>query len=95
MERRRETRWLVLGSDGRHVTIGRHRDPSDDDIAQLEAALKAQGLAGWLVLMKGGYHDIKQKPELMMIHPLGEPRSDWGHAVAAFEAIRQKAVHSS
>lgn len=89
------TRWLVLGSDGRHVTIGRHRDPSDDDIAQSEAALKAQGLAGWLVLMKGGYYDIKQKPELMMIRPLGELGSDWEHAVAAFEVIRQKAVHSS
>ena len=90
-----ETRWLVLCVDGRHSTIGRDRDPEDDDIGRSETALNAQGLAGWLVLMKGGYYDAKRRPELMMIRPLGEPGQSWETALAAFEANRQRAVRAS
>lgn len=43
-----ETRWIILGTDGRHVFLGRHSDPSPEELAQVEAGLAAQGLAGWL-----------------------------------------------
>jgi hypothetical protein len=92
MEGITETRWLVLCPDGRHSTIGRHRDPDEEDIARSEAALKAQGLGGWLVLMKGRYYDGRRKPSLMMVRQLGEPTQAWEGAAAAFEAIRQTAV---
>ena len=90
-----EAHSLLLGTGGRHFTIDGHRDPEEDEIRRSEATPKARGLSGWLVLMKGGYFDTKRKPELMMIHPFGEPAEDWKDAVAAFETIRQKAVHST
>lgn len=90
-----ETRWLVLSTDGRHSTIGRHRDPDEEDIARSETALKALGLGGWLVLMKGRYYDGRRKPSLMMVRQLGEPTRAWEEATAAFEAIRQAAVRPS
>ena len=68
-----EVRWIILGTDGRHVTLGRHTDPLPEDIAQAEASLNAQGLAGWLVVMKGGYY-LPQEPFLMMIRPLCQPQ---------------------
>ena len=51
--RHRERRWIVLGEDGRHVTIGRHSDPADSEIANLEQSLGDQGLNGWLVIVDG------------------------------------------
>ena len=38
-----ETRWIVLGTDGRHVTMGRHTDPSPEEVEQAERGLAAQG----------------------------------------------------
>lgn len=90
-----ETRWLVLCGDGRHTTLGRHRDPDAAEIDCSESQLKAQGLSGWLVLMKGGYYDTKRRPELLMIRPLGHPEETWSSAAAAFEANRQKALRPS
>jgi hypothetical protein len=87
-----ETRWLVLCVDGRHSTVGRHTDPSEEEIVRFESTLQAQGLSGWLVLMNGRYYDARRRPSLMMVRPLGEPGQVWEEAVAAFEAIRRTAV---
>jgi hypothetical protein len=38
-----ERRWIVLGTDGRHVSLGRDSDPSPEEIEAAEAALLAQG----------------------------------------------------
>lgn len=92
MEGVTETRWLVLASDGRHVTLGRHRDPEPEEIARAEAGLTANGLAGWLVLMKGGYYDSRNTPELMMVRTLGVPQASWETAVAGFVAHWKIAV---
>ncbi len=82
-----ETRWIILGTDGRHVTLGRHSDPSPEEVAQAEAGLAAQGLAGWLVVMKGSYY-THQKPSLMMVRPLCDPQRPFDEAVAAFHDSR-------
>lgn len=42
----RNRRWIALGADGRHITLGCHSDPSEDDIARLEAELGRQGVGG-------------------------------------------------
>jgi hypothetical protein len=42
-----ETRWIVLGTDGRHVSLGR-TEPSETEIATANDALAAQGISGWL-----------------------------------------------
>jgi len=39
---RGERRWIVLGEDGRHVTMGRNSGPSPDEIARAEAGLADQ-----------------------------------------------------
>ncbi|MDO9502766.1 hypothetical protein [Falsiroseomonas sp.] len=82
-----ETRWIIIGTDGRHVTLGRHTDPSPDEITQAEAGLAAQGLAGWLAVMKGGYY-TRRKPSLMMVRPLCDPQTPFAEAVDAFQAAR-------
>jgi hypothetical protein len=84
-----ETRWIVLGTDGRHVTLGRHSDPTQEELAAVEAGLAAQGLAGWLVLMKGGYY-VQSKPSLMMVRPLAKPVRAFEEAAADFETKRKE-----
>lgn len=88
-----ETRWIILGTDGRHVTLGRHSDPSPEELAQAEAGLAAQGLAGWLAVMKGGYY-TRQKPALMMVRPLCDPQRPFAEAVEAFQAARRATLVS-
>ena len=86
-----ETRWIVLGTDGRHVTLGRHTDPTHEEVAAAEAALAAQGLAGWLVVMKGGYY-VRREPSLMMVRRLADPVRPFEEAAADFEAKRKAAL---
>jgi hypothetical protein len=90
----RETRWIVLCSDGRHTTIGRHRDPDEDELTQVGASLVAAGLAGWLAVVKGGYY-TSDRPELLMVRPLAGDPTNWDEAVTAFEAHRQTAIRST
>lgn len=87
MKASRETRWIVLCTDGRHSTLGRHTDPSDDEVARAEANLVAGGLSGWLAVMKGEFYG-RAKPELMMVRPLGLPGRQFGEAAAEFESAR-------
>jgi hypothetical protein len=89
-----ETRWIVLGVDGRHVTLGRHTDPSQEEVAAAEAGLAAQGLSGWLVLMKGGYY-AQGKPSLMMVRALANPARVFEEAASDFEAKRKAALVST
>ena len=43
-----DRRWVILGPDGRYVTLGRATDPSENEIQSAEEALRAQGSSGWL-----------------------------------------------
>jgi hypothetical protein len=54
-----ETRWIVLGTDGRHVSLGR-TEPSEAEIATASDALAAQGLTGWLARMQGEYYSRRK-----------------------------------
>ena len=89
-----EARWIVLGTDGRHVTLGRHTDPTEEEIAAAEASLSAQGMAGWLVLMKGGYY-AQGKPSLMMVRALANPARAFADAAADFQAKRRAAKRTT
>ncbi len=53
-----ETRWIVLGTDGRHVSLGR-TEPSEAEVMAASDALAAQGLSGWLARMQGEYYSRK------------------------------------
>jgi hypothetical protein len=87
-----ETRWIVLGEDGRHVSLGR-AEPSEAEIASASDALAAQGLTGWLARMQGEYYS-RRKVTLEPLQRIGiAHNADWQAALAAFHAARRRAAH--
>jgi hypothetical protein len=87
-----ETRWMVLGTDGRHVSLGR-TEPSEAEIATASDALAAQGLSGWLARMQGDYYS-RRKVTLEPLQRIGAAQEpDWQAALAAFHAARHRATH--
>jgi hypothetical protein len=54
-----EQRWIVLGADGRHVSLGR-TEPSEAQVKAASDALAAQGLSGWLARMQGDYYSRRK-----------------------------------
>ena len=87
-----ETRWIILGADGRHVSVGR-TEPSEAEIATASDALAAQGLSGWLARMQGEYYrrrkvTIEPQQRIGIAHD-----GDWQAALAAFNAARHRATH--
>ena len=87
-----ETRWIVLGTDGRHVSLGR-TEPSEAEVKTASDALAAQGLSGWLARMQGDYYSRGK----VMLEPLqrigADHKADWQAALAAFHAARHCATH--
>ena len=87
-----ETRWMVLGTNGRHVSLGRTK-PSEAEIASASDALAAQGLSGWLARMQGDYYSRGK----VMLEPLqrigADHEADWQAALAAFHSARRRATH--
>jgi hypothetical protein len=91
MQAETETRWIVLGADGRHVSLGR-TEPSEAEITVASDALAAQGLSGWLVRMQRDYYS-RSKLTLEPLRTLGStPEADWQTALTAFHAVRYDAT---
>jgi hypothetical protein len=87
-----EQRWIVLGTDGQHVSLGRS-EPSEAEITAAGDALAAQGLSGWLARMQGEYYS-RRKVTLEPMQRIGtEHNADWQATLAAFLAARQRATH--
>jgi hypothetical protein len=77
-----DRRWVVVSEDGRYSTLGRASDPTDLQIEAAAAALREQGLAGWLAVMSGSPYG-KKMPTLMEVRPLASPTRPWQDAAAA------------
>ena len=87
-----ETRWIVLGTDGGHVSLGRN-EPSGAEITAASDALAAQGLSGWLARMQGDYYS-RRKVTLEPLQRIGIAHgADWQAALTAFHAARHRATH--
>ncbi len=87
-----ETRWIVLGEDGRHVSLGR-TEPSEAEVKTASDALAAQGLSGWLARMQGEYYS-RRRVTLDPLQRIGATQdADWQAALSAFHAARQRATH--
>ncbi len=87
-----ETRWIVLGADGRHMSLGRATPPSEIEIIGVNDALAAQGLSGWLARMHGDYYS-RRKVTLEPLRPIGaDHEADWQAALAAFQRLRGLAL---
>ena len=86
-----ETRWIVLGMDGRHVSLGR-TEPSEAEITAASDALAAQGLSGWLARLQGDYYS-RGKVTLERLQRIGATQdADWQAALSAFHAARHRAT---
>lgn len=83
-----DPRTIVLGDDGRYVTLGRYSSPSDDEVAQAGAGLAQQGMGGWLARMEGN-PCAKRAPRLTILREIAAPRASWESACAAFETARK------
>jgi hypothetical protein len=86
----RERRWIVLAEDGRHSTLGRDTDPSEDEIKAAERSLVAQALNGWLAVAEGDYWSRRAKVSLLMVRCLGAPHVEFDSAAAIFETLRRR-----
>ncbi|MCA3382425.1 MAG: hypothetical protein ING08_19545 [Roseomonas sp.] len=87
-----ETRWILLGTDGRHVSLGRS-EPSEAEVMAASEALAAQDLSGWLARMQGDHYS-RGKVTLEPLQRIGAPHdADWQAALTAFHAARQRATH--
>jgi hypothetical protein len=83
-----ERRWIVLGTDGRHVSLGRNSDLSPEEIEAAEAALLAQGHGGWLAVTSGEYWSRRARLEVLEVRRLGAPAETFAEAAEAFEQRR-------
>src|ERR1039457_6973344 len=84
-----ERRWIVLMPDGGHVSIGRHTDPSDDEIEAVAGKLRQARTDGWLAVMEGTYYG-RRKVTLLLVReivPTGRSRET---AVTALERTRRR-----
>ena len=87
-----QQRWIVLGTDGRHMSLGRATPPTDMEIIGVSDALTAQGLSGWLAYMQGDYYS-RGKVTLAPLKRIGADHgADWQAALAAFQRLRRLAL---
>jgi hypothetical protein len=86
-----EARWMVLGTDGRHVSLGR-TEPSEAEVLAASDTLAAQGLSGWLARMQGDYYS-RATVTLEPLQRIGTSHdADWQAALAAFQRLRGLAL---
>jgi hypothetical protein len=84
-----EKRWIVLTPDGAHMSVGRHTDPSDDEIQIVAQKLRAAGTGGWLAVMEGVYYG-RGKVTLLMVREIVPAGRSWDEAAAAFQRRRRE-----
>ena len=91
----REHRWIILAEDGRHVTLGRDSDPSDEEVALAGKQLGAQRLGGWLAVLEGSYHQARGVVSLLMVREVAPSTgAGWEQAEAAFWRQREATVRA-
>lgn len=88
----RERRWIILGEDGRHVTLGRHTDPTDEELAHAADALRASGQGGWLAVTEGQYYRARGRVTVMPVRELAPSIGTFEAAAEAFQAARRRAI---
>lgn len=95
MSPRTQRRWIVLGEDGQHVTLGRATPPSAEEITAAGDALARQGLAGWIATLDGDYWG-RARVTLAPVQIVGAAAAlDWRAAVMSFEDARRRARRPS
>jgi len=91
MSARAERRWIVLGQDGRHVTLGRSAPPSaSGQSTAIRNGVKA-ARGAWIATLDGDYWG-RGRVTLAPVQTIGAAATlDWPPAVAGFLEARQRA----
>jgi len=89
----REKRWIVLADDGRHATLGRHSDPSEEELQEAAKGLHAAGVGGWLAVTEGVYYS-RDKMSLLMVRELAPSKISFDEASRTFLATRKRTLAS-
>jgi hypothetical protein len=84
--------FILLGSDGRHVLLGRQCEPDAAEVGQIVALLVAKGLGGWVARMTGDYWHRQRTVRLEQICEAVPSSTPFDRAEAAFQAIRRGAT---
>jgi hypothetical protein len=87
-----EVRWMILSADGRHSWMGRHTDPSQEEITRAADQLQAQAIQGWLCVLRGDYWDAHDPLEVMEVSNLYSGDAQWLDVLAAFKRRRTEAL---
>ncbi|MEN3174931.1 hypothetical protein ABDK75_02765 [Gluconobacter sp. OJA] len=80
--------WLIIAEDGRHVSLGRHTSPTEDELNVVEKGLLSQGLGGWLVRTMGNYYDRKKSYNIFVEKQIAPASVTWEVAETRFSKIR-------
>ncbi|WP_426957989.1 hypothetical protein [Muricoccus radiodurans] len=83
------TTLILLGSDGRHVLLGRHAEPDEAELESIAASLTRAGLGGWVARMRGDYWHRQRAVRLEEIRVAAPSAVPFAEAVAAFQARRR------
>lgn len=90
----REKRWAVITSDGSHSWLGRHTDPTEEEITRAADQLAAQGLTGWLAVTEGVYYEPTHPMTAIMVRALSGG-GNWETSWTAFLIRRAEAIGNS
>jgi hypothetical protein len=90
-EGKRERRWIILGDDGWHVTVGRHTDPSPEEVDRAAEILRQTGAGGWLAVTDGLYYG-RGGLSVMMVREIAPSRRTWEEALVLFHGTRKRSV---
>jgi hypothetical protein len=88
--RERERRWAVISADGSHGWVGRHTDPSEEELARVTQNLSRADVPGWLAVTEGVYYS-RSELSVLLVRPLWGD-GDWDAAMAAFHERRRRAL---
>jgi hypothetical protein len=86
-----ERRWAIIAEDGRHNWLGRHSDPTDDELSSAARQLGAAGVAAWLVVTEGNYWQPEHNLKVLLVRTLSAG-GDWESARALFLAKRTRTL---
>ena len=85
-----ETRTIVLGDDGRPVTLGRYSEPSEEEILAVTEALAWQRMSSWPIeWIYGNRLSPQGRMTLTGFGPLGKPSESVEVAAALAEQKRR------
>ena len=82
---------MLLTQEGYHGWLGRHVDPTAEELERAATSIRERGTAGWLCVTEGVYYDPEHTLKVMLVRPLAG-QGDWETALAAFHAQRAEAL---